>query len=127
MLAVEAARNAQEISGVKDINAAQMREGMESLNVDDARLEALGMAGFGPTVSVSCENHGGSGAALVQQWDAGAKKWNAITEFLPADRDLVSKLAMEVPKHSPRRTTSPRATATNVRKRHRRSPPVPAI
>ena len=95
MLAVEAARKAQEMSGTMDINAAQMRDGMENLNVDAARLEELGMAGFGPAVSVSCANHGGSGEALVQQWDAGAKQWKAITEFMPADRELVTRLAME--------------------------------
>ena len=54
-------------------------DGMEALDVTDATLEALGMPGFGPTVSVDCANHGGSGAALVQQWDASAKTWNAVT------------------------------------------------
>ena len=95
MLAVEAARKAQEIHGVAQINGAQMRDGMEALNIDEARLEALGMAGFGPTVQVTCENHGGSGAALVQQWDATAKVWKAITGFMPSDRELVTRLAME--------------------------------
>ena len=95
MLAVEAARKAQELSGKTDITAADMRNGMEALDVSDARLEELGMPGFGPAVSVTCANHGGSGAALVQQWDASAKKWNAITGFIDADRELVGKLAME--------------------------------
>ncbi|MGE0846463.1 MAG: ABC transporter substrate-binding protein [Flavobacteriaceae bacterium] len=95
MLAVEAAKKAQEISGKKDITAADMRDGMEALSVTDATLESLGMPKFGPTVEVSCANHGGSGAALVQQWDAKAKKWNAITDFIPSNRDLVTKLAME--------------------------------
>ena len=88
-------RKAQEIAGKADITAADMRNGMEALVVDAARLEALGMAGFGPTVEVTCANHGGSGAALVQQWDAAAKKWNAITDFIPSDRELVTRLAME--------------------------------
>ena len=95
MLAVEAAKKAQELAGHADINAAEMRDGMEALDVTDATLEALGMPGFGPTVSVDCANHGGSGAALVQQWDASAKTWNAVTEFMPSDRELVTRLAME--------------------------------
>ncbi|MCB1387228.1 MAG: ABC transporter substrate-binding protein [Nitratireductor sp.] len=95
MLATEAARKAQELSGKADITAADMRNGMEALVVDDARLEALGMPNFGPTVEVSCANHGGTGAALVQQWDASAKAWKAVTDFMPADRELVTKLAME--------------------------------
>jgi branched-chain amino acid transport system substrate-binding protein len=95
MLAVEAAKKAQEISGKNDITAADMRDGMEALEVTSATMEALGMPGFGPEVHVSCANHGGSGAALVQQWDAKAKKWNAITDYIQSNRDLVTKLAME--------------------------------
>ena len=95
MLAVEAARKAQELTGKTEITAADMREGMEHLDVSDDRMAELGMPGFGPAVSVSCANHGGSGAALVQQWDASAKKWNAITDFIPSNRDLVTKLALE--------------------------------
>ena len=95
MLAAEAAKKAQEMSGNADITAAEMRDGMEALNVSAARMEELGMANFGPAVEVTCANHGGSGAALVQQWDAAAKKWNAVTDFIDSDRELVSKLAME--------------------------------
>ncbi|MFZ2100802.1 MAG: ABC transporter substrate-binding protein [Oricola sp.] len=95
MLAVEAAKKAQEMSGHADITAAEMRDGMEALEVTDATMEALGMPKFGPEVQVTCANHGGSGSALVQQWDAAAKKWNAITDYIPSNRDLVTALAIE--------------------------------
>jgi branched-chain amino acid transport system substrate-binding protein len=95
MLAVEAAKKAQELAGKNDINAAEMRDGMENLQVTAATMEALGMPNFGPEVNVTCENHGGSGAALVQQWDASAKVWKAITDFLPSDRELVTSLVLE--------------------------------
>ncbi len=62
MLAVEAAKKAQELSGVAAINAAQMRDGMEALSIDAAKMEALGLPNFGPEFNVSCENHGGSGS-----------------------------------------------------------------
>ena len=95
MLAVEAAKTAQEIHGVSDINAAQMRDGMEALVIDDAKLEALGLGGFGPSFSVSCDNHGGSGLGIVQQWDAAAGTWNQITEYIAPDADVIGPLIME--------------------------------
>ena len=95
MLAVEAAKKAQEIHGVGDIDASMMRDGMEAMSMDDATLESLGMAGFGPSFEVSCENHGGSGLAIVQQWDAGAGKWNQITDYIAPDLDVIGPLIME--------------------------------
>jgi branched-chain amino acid transport system substrate-binding protein len=83
MLAAEAARKAQEIHGVAQITPGMMRDGMEALEITDARMEELGMAGFGPTFTVSCENHGGPGLVAVSQWDAAAQKWNMISDFAP--------------------------------------------
>ena len=95
MLAAEAIAKAQEIHGVADITPAQMRDGMEALELTPARLEELGMPNFGPTFAVSCENHGGPGEALIQQWDASAQKWNAITGFISSNRDVITPLIME--------------------------------
>jgi branched-chain amino acid transport system substrate-binding protein len=95
MLAAEAARTAQEIHGTGDITAAMMRDGMENLNVDAARMAELGMPNFGPEVSVTCENHGGSGMGLVQQWDANDQKWIAVTDYITSDRDVITPLVME--------------------------------
>jgi branched-chain amino acid transport system substrate-binding protein len=95
MLAAEAARTAQELSGVTAINAAQMRDGMEALNVTAERMAELGMPGFGPEVNVTCENHGGPGVGLIQQWDAEAQKWNAITDYIASDREVIDPLIAE--------------------------------
>ncbi|WP_413720173.1 ABC transporter substrate-binding protein [Silicimonas sp. MF1-12-2] len=95
MLASEAIATAQKIHGVADITPAQMRDGMEALELTPARLEELGMPNFGPTFAVSCENHGGPGKALVQQWDASAQKWEAITDFISSNRDVIMPLIME--------------------------------
>ncbi len=92
MLAAEAAKTAQEIHGTPDINAAMMRDGMEALELTEEKMEALGMAGFGPTFSVSCRNHGGPGLVGVTQWDASAKQWNLISEFAPTDMDVIQPL-----------------------------------
>jgi branched-chain amino acid transport system substrate-binding protein len=92
MLAVEAAKKAQEIHGTADIDASMMRDGMEALEISDDSLAALGMAGFGPAFSVSCANHGGPGLGAVQQWDAKAKTWSLITEFGPSDMEVIQPL-----------------------------------
>ena len=95
LLASEAARTAQEIHGTSDITPAQMRDGMEALKIDQARMAELGLPNFGPDINVSCENHGGPGEAVIQQWDAGSKSWSLITDFTGADREVVDALIDE--------------------------------
>ncbi|MCB1455650.1 MAG: ABC transporter substrate-binding protein [Nitratireductor sp.] len=95
MLAVEAARKAQEIAGKPDITAADMRAGMEALKIDQARMTELGLPGFGPEINVTCANHGGPGLGAIQQWDAAAKTWSLVSDFGPADRDVLDPLIEE--------------------------------
>ncbi|MDA4844722.1 ABC transporter substrate-binding protein [Hoeflea poritis] len=95
MLAAEAARAAQEIHNTKEITPAQMRDGMEALKIDSARLEELGLGGFGPEINVSCENHGGPGLGAIAQWNATDGTWSLINEFGPADREIIDPLIME--------------------------------
>ncbi len=92
MLAAEAVKTAQEIHGVAEIDASMMRDGMEALSVDAATMEALGLPGFAPEVNVTCSNHSGPGMALVQQWDAEAQQWNAITDYIASDREVIQPL-----------------------------------
>ncbi len=95
MLAAEAARKAQELSGNADITPAEMRNGMEALEITEARMAEIGLPNFGPTFSVSCENHGGNGLGAVAQWDAGAGKWSLITDYYASDQDIISPLVEE--------------------------------
>ena len=95
MLAVEAIKTAQEIHGVMDITPAMMRDGMEALEITEEKLAGLGLPGFMPTFAVSCANHGVPGLGAIQQWDAGAGEWTLITDFIPADREVVDPLIAE--------------------------------
>ncbi|MFT5114619.1 MAG: branched-chain amino acid transport system substrate-binding protein [Parasphingorhabdus sp.] len=95
MLASEAAATAQKIHSTADINPSQMRDGMEALKIDAARLVELGLDDFGPEINVTCENHGGPGLGAIQQWDAASKSWSLITDFVGADRDVVDALIAE--------------------------------
>ncbi len=95
MLAVEAAKVAQEIHGVAQITPAMMRDGMANLVITEELMESLGLPGFGPAFEVSCDNHGGSGEAMIQQWDANAREWNLITDWIAPDREMIMEMVME--------------------------------
>ncbi|MBO9445997.1 ABC transporter substrate-binding protein [Ruegeria sp. R14_0] len=95
MLAAEAIKTAQEIHGVADITPAMMRDGMEALEMTNAKMDALGMGGFGPEFTVTCENHGGPGLVGVVQWDASAKTWNTVQDFKPTDAEVIGALIAE--------------------------------
>ena len=95
MLAVEAAKKAQEIHGTADITAAQMRDGMEALEVTEELMASIGMPDFGPAFSVSCDNHGGAGRAKIQQWDADTQTWTILTDWIESDRSVIDPLVAE--------------------------------
>ncbi len=95
MLAVEAAKTAQDIHGTTAITPAMMRDGMENLEMTEAKMTALGLPKFGPEFKVSCENHGGDGYGAVAQWDATAGEWNLITDYFQSDQDVLGPLVEE--------------------------------
>jgi len=95
ILWVEAIRKAQEKYGKgKVMTGEQIRWGLENLNVDEARQKQLGALGMFPPVKTSCEDHEGSGAVKVQQWNGS--KWVAITpKWVVGDKALTRKLLEE--------------------------------
>lgn len=95
MLAAEAAKTAQEIHGVADITSGMMRDGMEALEITEAKMTELGMPNFGPAFSVSCENHGGDALIGVTQWDASTGEWTLISDYKPTDGDIINPLIEE--------------------------------
>lgn len=95
MVSVEAARKAQEIHGTAQITPAMMRDGMEQLEITQERLIELGLPNFSPAFAVSCDNHGGDGFGMVQQWDAHEKKWNLITDWIQSDADVIDPLIVD--------------------------------
>jgi len=70
-----------------------VRWGLENLDVNGARQKALGAFGMFPTVKTSCDDHEGSGAVKVQQWDG--RKWVAITpDWVVGDKALTRRLVL---------------------------------
>ena len=95
MLAAEAIKTAQEMHGVSAINAAQMRDGMENLEMTEEKMAKLGLPNFGPEFEVSCENHGGNGFGAVSQWDAEAGEFSLITDYYQSDQEIIGRLVAE--------------------------------
>ncbi|CUH79196.1 hypothetical protein TRM7557_02253 [Tritonibacter multivorans] len=95
MLAVEAAKTAQDIHGTADITGAMMRDGMEALVINEEKMAALGMPNFGPSFDVSCENHGGPGLVGMTQWDASSQTWSLISDFGATDGEVIGTLVAE--------------------------------
>lgn len=95
MLWVEGIKNAQEKYGKgKVMTGEQVRWGLENLNIDAKRQKALGAENMFPTVKTSCEDHEGSQAVKVQQWNGS--KWVALTpNWIVGDKALLKKLIDE--------------------------------
>ena len=90
MLLAEGIRNAQRISGKKVITGEDMRKGLESLNISEARLKELGMEGFANTVKVSCSDHSGHHKAYVAEWDG--TKWTKGSDWMEPLKEEVRPL-----------------------------------
>ncbi|MCM0044090.1 MAG: ABC transporter substrate-binding protein [Burkholderiaceae bacterium] len=95
VMMIEAMRTAQAKYGKgKVLTGEQMRWGLENLNIDRARQKALGVEDMFPPVKTSCDDHEGSGAVKVVQWDG--KKWVALSKtWITGDKALVRKLLEE--------------------------------
>jgi branched-chain amino acid transport system substrate-binding protein len=91
----EAIRKAQDLAGHAAITPSELRDGFEALEITQERMVELGLPNFGQAFAASCEDHGGPGMAMIQQWDASAKKWNLITDFIAPDDEVLVPLVME--------------------------------
>ena len=92
MLAAEAIKTAQKMHGTSAINSAQMRDGMEVLEITEAKMESLGLPNFGPSFRVSCGNHGGNGFGAVSQWSHSKGEFELITDYYQSDLSVVEPL-----------------------------------
>ncbi len=87
---VEAIRTAQAKFGNRPLNGEEGAWGLEHLNIDDKRLEELGVFGLMQPLKITCADHEGGGALRIQQWDGA--KWTPISDWVQADRKLLRPL-----------------------------------
>lgn len=93
VVVAEAIRTAQKISGKAKIDGSDMREGLENLDLSEARLQEIGLGGFTAPIKASCANHGSGGAIFLQQWDG--ENWVKISDLIPPMTDRVRALLEE--------------------------------
>lgn len=89
----EAIREGQAISGKSVITGADMRDGLEAINLSEERLTELGLPNFTGAVQGSCADHEGGGAVFIQQWNGSA--WDKITDLIPPMNDVVRPMLEE--------------------------------
>jgi len=87
ILNVEAIRIAQEKFGHRTLTGDEVRWGFEHLQLDPARVEALGAKGLFHSIDVTWDNHEGDGYVTFQRWDG--KKWNVVSDWIAPDWKLL--------------------------------------
>jgi branched-chain amino acid transport system substrate-binding protein len=69
VLIAEAIHNAQKLTGKKNVDGADVRRGLESLNITAARWKELGLPNFAEPIHLSCSDHNGHNLVFVVKWD----------------------------------------------------------
>ncbi len=94
MMAVEGVKRAQEKYGKgKVMTGEQVRWGLENLNLDQKKLDALGFAGVMRPVSTSCADPVGSSWARLHTWDGA--KWTFSSDWYQADDSILKPLVKQ--------------------------------
>ncbi len=89
-LVVEAIRVAQKKYGNRVVTAEEVRWGAENLNIDAARVKALGMEGMIQPIKTSCSDHEGARSARIHTWDG--KAWSYTSDFYSSDQKLLGAM-----------------------------------
>jgi len=90
VIVAEAIAAAQKATGKKSITGEDMRMGLETFDLSDARLKELGLEGFTAPIKASCADHEGAGSVFIQQWDGSA--FAKITDPIAPATDVVRPL-----------------------------------
>ena len=100
MLLVESIRSAQGKYGKRVVTGEEVRWGAEHLNIDNARIKALGVEGMMQPLHTSCQDHEGSRSFRIHTWDGTT--WSYTSDWYTADnkflRPIVEKHALEYAK-----------------------------
>ena len=86
VILAEAIIEAQAMTGESVITGADMRDGLEAIDLSEERLAELGLEGFTGAIEGSCSDHEGAGAIFVQQWNGG--DWERVSDFISPMTDV---------------------------------------
>ena len=87
MLTVESIRAAQGKYGKRVVTGEEVRWGAEHLNLDAARIKALGVEGMVQPLKTSCRDHEGVRKARIHTWDG--TQWSYTSDWYESDAKLL--------------------------------------
>ncbi len=87
MLTVEAIRVAQGKFGKRVMTGEEVQWGAENLNIDAARIKALGVDGILQPIRTSCNDHEGAHKARIHTWDGS--RWSYTSDWYESDAKLL--------------------------------------
>lgn len=93
VILAEAIHEAQAMTGKSVITGADMRDGLEAVNLTQERLAELGFPEFTGAISGSCEDHEGAGSIFIQQWNGS--DWERTTDLIEPMTDVVRPMLVE--------------------------------
>ena len=89
-MTVEAVKRAQTRFGKKPLKGEEVRWGLENLQIDDAAIKRLGLAGFMQPVRTSCTDHEGGSTSMVHTWDG--KRWVVQAGTYKPDMNIIGPM-----------------------------------
>src|SRR6516164_64606 len=90
VLIAEAIRAAQQLTGKKKVSGEDVRRGLETLQISEARWTELGLPGFAAPINLSCRDHNGHNGIYLVEWDGS--KWTKASGWIESIKDKVLPL-----------------------------------
>jgi branched-chain amino acid transport system substrate-binding protein len=90
LLTVEAIKRAQSKYGKRVVTGEEVRWGAENLNLDAARIKALGVEDMMQPMKTSCRDHEGVAKGRIHTWDGG--QWSYTSDWYTADSKFLRPL-----------------------------------
>jgi branched-chain amino acid transport system substrate-binding protein len=89
----EGIRAAQAEYGVAEITPAQLRWGLENINMTEERIIELGLEGMVPPFQTTCANHTGNSGGWMLEWDG--EKFVKVSDHLTPNTEAYAALVAE--------------------------------
>ena len=90
VLITEAIRAAQRLTDKKQVSGDDVRRGLETLSITDARWKELGLPDFSAPIHLSCSDHNGHNGIYLVEWDG--TKWTKASSWIESIKDKVLPL-----------------------------------